>query len=39
MESGLLSVRKRNGQEIKDVKFDDFVRDLQEEVDSKRIED
>ena len=39
MESGLLSVRKRNGQEIKDFKFDDFVRDLQEEVDSKRIED
>jgi threonyl-tRNA synthetase len=37
VESGKLSVRKRSGEEVKDVVFEDFVKDLKEEVENKTI--
>lgn len=37
VESGKLSVRKRSGEEVKDVVFEDFVKDLKEEVNNKTI--
>lgn len=38
-ESGLLSVRKRNGNELKDVKVEEFISALQEEIKEKRIDE
>lgn len=39
VESGKLSVRKRSGEEVKDVDFDKFVEELKEEVKNKTITD
>jgi len=35
--SGKLSVRKRNGEEIQDVAIEDFIKELQEEIETKKI--
>lgn len=37
IQSGKLSVRKRNGEEIKDVEVEDFIADLQKEIAEKTI--
>ncbi len=39
VESGKLSVRKRSGEELKDVDFDKFVEELKEEIKNKTITD
>ncbi|SHG97189.1 threonyl-tRNA synthetase [Anaerosphaera aminiphila DSM 21120] len=37
VNSGKLSVRKRNGEELKDVSIDDFISNLKEEIETKEI--
>ena len=37
VESGLLSIRKRSGEEVKDVKIEDFISQMKEEVKEKKI--
>ncbi len=37
MNSNKVSVRKRNGEELKDLEFDEFVRMIKEDIDEKRI--
>ena len=37
VESGLLSIRKRSGEEVKDVKIEDFISKMKEEVKEKKI--
>ena len=37
VESGLLSIRKRSGEEVKDVKIEDFIAQMEEEVREKKI--
>ncbi|WBW49228.1 threonine--tRNA ligase [Peptoniphilus equinus] len=38
LESGKLSVRRRNGDELKDVAIEDFIKDLQKEIQDKTID-